>query len=114
MGSDKEMHLKARAVIEAAERRGDRVVVTSDNPRSEEPAAIIADILAGLARTDDAIVIEDRAAAIAWAIAEAGADDVVLVAGKGHEAYQEVGTRRLPFSDYAVAEQALRMRGRAS
>ena len=98
----------------AAERHGDRVVITSDNPRGEDPAAIIAEVLAGLARPDEAVLIEDRAAAIAWAVARAARDDVVLVAGKGHEAYQETGAGRVPFSDYAVAQRALSARGNAS
>ncbi len=86
-----------------AERRADQVVVTNDNPRSESPAAIIDDILQGLASRDDATVIEDRAAAIGWAIDNAQADDVILVAGKGHEDYQLIGADRIDFSDYGAA-----------
>jgi UDP-N-acetylmuramoyl-L-alanyl-D-glutamate--2,6-diaminopimelate ligase len=86
-----------------AETRADRVVVTSDNPRREAPAAIIDDILAGLVDADSATVIEDRAAAIAWAIREAQPDDIILIAGKGHENYQLVGDARLDFSDYGAA-----------
>ncbi len=98
----------------AAEQRSDHVVVTNDNPRSENPQLIIDDIVAGLARPDAATVIADRAAAIAWTIAQAGAADVVLIAGKGHENYQEADGERIPFSDYAVAAQALAKReGRA-
>ena len=89
-----------------AERLADKIVVTSDNPRNESPAAIIDDVVAGLSRADNAIVIEERAAAIAWAIANANPADTVLVAGKGHENYQEIGGRRLPFSDFAVASAA--------
>lgn len=99
---------------EVAERDCDRVIITSDNPRGEEPASIIADIVAGLARPNDAIVIEDRASAIAWTVAQAADSDVVLVAGKGHEAYQETRAGRIPFSDQAVAEKALAARGGAS
>jgi len=95
----------------AAERGSDRVVVTSDNPRSERPSAIIDDVVAGFAYPDRAVIIEDRAAAIAWAIAEAGEHDVVLVAGKGHETYQEARGERSAFSDSAVAAQALAARG---
>lgn len=80
----------------------DRVVVTSDNPRSESPAAIIDDITAGIER-DDVVTIEDRAAAIAYAIRNAAAHDTVLIAGKGHEPYQIVGQKKLPFLDYDVA-----------
>jgi UDP-N-acetylmuramoyl-L-alanyl-D-glutamate--2,6-diaminopimelate ligase len=91
----------------AAERQSDRFVITTDNPRSEDPSAIVDDIVAGLAHPEQATVIEDRAAAIAWAIDGAVEQDVVLVAGKGHEAYQEAHGERTPFSDYAVAMQAL-------
>ncbi len=94
----------------AAERRSDCLIVTSDNPRSERPMAIVDEILAGLRHPDRAVVIEDRAAAIAWAIREAGSDDVVLIAGKGHETSQEMNGRRVPFSDFAVAEKALAAR----
>lgn len=88
-----------------AERRANRLIITSDNPRTEDPARIIADIAAGLA--GEATLIEDRAAAIAWAIQNATPDDVIVIAGKGHEDYQEIGGERLPFSDYAVALAAL-------
>ncbi len=91
----------------AAERFADRIVVTSDNPRNEPAAKIIDGIVAGLARPERATVIEDRAAAIAWAVAAAERADVVLIAGKGHENYQEVSGRRYPFSDYSIAETAL-------
>ena len=94
----------------AAERHGDHVVVTTDNPRSEDAAAIIDDIVAGLSQQDKLTVIEDRAAAIAWAIKNAADNDVVLVAGKGHEDYQEVAGQRTHFSDYALAESALAAR----
>ena len=88
-----------------ASRHADAVFVTSDNPRSEDPAAIIREIEAGLSIAHEAI--EDRREAIARAIARAGAADVVLLAGKGHEPYQEVAGRRLPFSDTLEAERAL-------
>ena len=86
-----------------AERHADRVVVTSDNPRSEHPAAIISDIVAGFSDAGRATVIEDRAAAIAWAIGNAADTDVVLIAGKGHEDYQIIGDERISFSDYGAA-----------
>ena len=95
---------------EAAERQSDRVIVTSDNPRGESPMAIIEDILAGLAQRDKAVVIEDRAAAIAWTIDAAASDDVVLIAGKGHETWQETNGRRVAFSDSSVAAKALAAR----
>jgi UDP-N-acetylmuramoyl-L-alanyl-D-glutamate--2,6-diaminopimelate ligase len=88
------------------ERLADKAVVTTDNPRSEDPKKIVDEILAGFSCPDKATVIEDRAAAIAWTIAEAGPGDVVLIAGKGHENYQEIGGRRRPFSDAALAAAA--------
>lgn len=92
-----------------AEKGAHHVVLTDDNPRAEDGLAIIRDIQAGMARPHRARVIRDRAAAIRGAIAEAGAGDVVLVAGKGHETRQIVGDRNLPFSDFGVARQALEM-----
>ena len=86
-----------------AARYADRVVVTSDNPRLEKPQDIIDDVLEGFADSEEVIVIEDRAAAIAWSVANAASSDVVLIAGKGHENYQYVGSERRPFSDYKVA-----------
>jgi UDP-N-acetylmuramoyl-L-alanyl-D-glutamate--2,6-diaminopimelate ligase len=83
----------------------DHVIVTSDNPRNEDPAQIIAEILAGMPPGQNAIA--DRAEAIRAAIREARAEDVVLVAGKGHEDYQEAHGVRQYFSDSAVAEAAL-------
>jgi len=80
--------------------------VTSDNPRSEEPFRIVSDIRAGLTR-EPAITELDRARAIARAIGEAAPADVVLIAGKGHETYQEIAGVRHPFSDADVARRAL-------
>jgi UDP-N-acetylmuramoyl-L-alanyl-D-glutamate--2,6-diaminopimelate ligase len=91
-----------------AQRLADVPVVTSDNPRTEEPGRIIADVLQGMA--DTSVAIEDRGAAIAWAIAEAGSDDTILIAGKGHENYQLIGDRRLDFSDVEAASQCLAAR----
>jgi UDP-N-acetylmuramoyl-L-alanyl-D-glutamate--2,6-diaminopimelate ligase len=93
-----------------AAQRADRVVITSDNPRGEAPRHILAQILAGIVGHDDVDVIEDRREAIAAAVAEAGARDVILLAGKGHEDYQEVQGVRLPFSDAAEATAALARR----
>ena len=86
-----------------AELGADRLVITSDNPRGEEPGQIIAQIIDGLKQPNRATVLEDRAAAIAWAIREAATDDVILIAGKGHENYQLIGTKRIDFSDYGAA-----------
>jgi UDP-N-acetylmuramoyl-L-alanyl-D-glutamate--2,6-diaminopimelate ligase len=90
---------------EIASRHADFVVVTSDNPRGEDPAAIIADILPGV-RVPHAVHV-DRREAIRAAIADAHRGDVVLIAGKGHEPYQEIAGRRLPFSDVDEARAAL-------
>ena len=98
-----------RAIMGAiASRLADRVVVTDDNPRSEEPAAIRAAILEGM-REGAAEVHEvaDRAAAIRGAVAGLAAGDVLVIAGKGHETGQIVGATVLPFSDLACAEEAL-------
>ncbi len=84
-----------------AARHADRPVVTNDNPRSEPPAKIISGILEEM--DADTVVIEDRGAAIAHAVAAAGDDDVVLIAGKGHEEHQIVGKQRLLFSDFNIA-----------
>jgi UDP-N-acetylmuramyl-tripeptide synthetase len=91
----------------AAEQGADQVVVTSDNPRSEDPAAIISQILKGFAGRDTVVVQADRALAIVHAVTRAAAGDVILVAGKGHENYQESAGIKLPFSDKAQAEAAL-------
>jgi UDP-N-acetylmuramoyl-L-alanyl-D-glutamate--2,6-diaminopimelate ligase len=90
-----------------AERRADRIVITSDNPRGEDPLAIISQVCDGLANPERATIIEDRATAIAYAIREAAAEDIILVAGKGHETYQQLGDKRIAFSDYGVAVASL-------
>ena len=91
---------------EVASRLADKVIVTSDNPRDESPASIIKAIEAGL--HGDYEIVSDRAQAIASAIRQAAAGDVVLVAGKGHEDYQEIAGVRHPFSDLAVAGEQLK------
>ena len=90
-----------------AERLADLVIVTDDNPRTEDGDAIVRDILAGLAEPARAVVERDRAAAITRAIGAAGPGEIVLVAGKGHEAYQEVNGVQTPFDDTAVARAVL-------
>jgi UDP-N-acetylmuramoyl-L-alanyl-D-glutamate--2,6-diaminopimelate ligase len=85
----------------------DRVVVTSDNPRSEAPDAIISQILLGLSGVAAVQVEPDRARAIAQTLSQTAAADVVLLAGKGHEDYQEIMGQRLPFSDIAQVRSAL-------
>ncbi len=89
-----------------AEDLADQIVVTTDNPRSEEPQVIIADVMGGFQKSDAVTVIEDRATAIAWVVASAASNDAVLVAGKGHENYQDVDGERHPFSDYALVSAA--------
>ncbi len=88
------------------ERYADRVVVTSDNPRSETPFRIVSDIRAGFMH-EPFLTELDREQAIRKVIESAAADDVVLIAGKGHETWQEIGGERLPFSDLAVARRWL-------
>jgi len=88
----------------------DRVIVTSDNPRSEEPRAIVDEILAGITRRGSVVVELDRGAAIRRAIAESSAGDVVVVAGKGHERYQIIGSSELRFDDRAEVRAALEAR----
>ncbi len=90
-----------------AARHADHVVITSDNPRGENPQAIIDQILPGILRHGRARAQPDRAQAISQSIANAHAQDVVLVAGKGHETYQEVAGVRLPFSDFDQVKNAL-------
>jgi UDP-N-acetylmuramoyl-L-alanyl-D-glutamate--2,6-diaminopimelate ligase len=102
--------VKRPLMAAVAEKNADRVVVTSDNPRSEKPEAIISQILLGLSHADVVEVQADRARAIAETIAAARPQDVVLVAGKGHEDYQEIAGVRHPFSDQAHAQAALRAR----
>ena len=111
-GCGGERDAKKRPLMGAAAQRGaDRVLVTSDNPRGEDPRAIVHQILQGTIASTRVQAEPDRAQAIAQAIAQAGAADVVLIAGKGHEDYQEVAGRRLPFDDMAHAQAALALRG---
>jgi UDP-N-acetylmuramoyl-L-alanyl-D-glutamate--2,6-diaminopimelate ligase len=94
---------------EIAARLADRVIVTSDNPRSEDPEAIIDHILAGTNGAPNVVAEADRRAAIAMAVADAQEGDVVVIAGKGHEQGQELaGGRKVPFDDVTVAREALR------
>jgi UDP-N-acetylmuramoyl-L-alanyl-D-glutamate--2,6-diaminopimelate ligase len=95
---------------EIAHRLADRVIVTSDNPRSEDPEGIIDEILTGIAAPEEVEHDADRRQAIARAIAEAAPGDVVVIAGKGHEQGQEFkGGRKVAFDDVTVAREALRM-----
>jgi UDP-N-acetylmuramoyl-L-alanyl-D-glutamate--2,6-diaminopimelate ligase len=94
----------------AAEQYAQHVVLTSDNPRSEDPQIILNQMLAGLKHASSAIVIVDRAQAIAQIVQHASVRDVVLIAGKGHEDYQEISGVKHPFSDVQHARQALEQR----
>jgi UDP-N-acetylmuramoyl-L-alanyl-D-glutamate--2,6-diaminopimelate ligase len=94
----------------AADRVADVVVVTSDNPRSEDADAIIEEILEGVDRSEDLIVEPDRRQAVEAAVALAAPGDLVLVAGKGHETDQDLGDRVIPFDDREVAAAALERR----
>jgi UDP-N-acetylmuramoyl-L-alanyl-D-glutamate--2,6-diaminopimelate ligase len=88
----------------------DRVVVTSDNPRTEDPQSILNDVVAGISAGTDLVVEADRARAIALGIAAAEPCDLVLIAGKGHEDYQILGTTKIHFDDREEAERALRLK----
>ncbi|MBW1645111.1 MAG: UDP-N-acetylmuramoyl-L-alanyl-D-glutamate--2,6-diaminopimelate ligase [Deltaproteobacteria bacterium] len=90
-----------------AQRYSDLVVVTSDNPRLEEPQAIIADILAGMEVDGTVLVEPDRRRAIEKLLAASRPGDLVLVAGKGHETYQEIGAEKIPFADREVLREVL-------
>jgi UDP-N-acetylmuramoyl-L-alanyl-D-glutamate--2,6-diaminopimelate ligase len=95
-----------------ADELADTMIVTSDNPRSEDPQAIVDDILSGLddaARAGCAVRI-DRREAIGLAIEQAEPDDVVLIAGKGHETYQIIGTERMHFDDREIAAECIARR----
>ncbi|WP_454256072.1 UDP-N-acetylmuramoyl-L-alanyl-D-glutamate--2,6-diaminopimelate ligase [Pseudomonas sp. Marseille-Q8238] len=98
---------KRPLMAEVAERLADQVLVTDDNPRSEDPAQIVADIRAGFTQPDRVEFVHGRGAAIAWLIAAAQAEDVILLAGKGHEDYQEINGERQAFSDLAETTKAL-------
>jgi UDP-N-acetylmuramoyl-L-alanyl-D-glutamate--2,6-diaminopimelate ligase len=96
-----------------AARGADQVVLTSDNPRLEAPTAILAQVLAGVTGHDEVAVIEDRREAVAYAVAHAADADVLLLAGKGHEDYQDIGGMKRPYSDFDEARSALAHRRHA-
>ncbi|MGB8516976.1 MAG: cyanophycin synthetase, partial [Gallionella sp.] len=89
-----------------AEQFSDRCIVTSDNPRKEDPADIVAQITLGMVGKNHRVIL-DRELAIHHAISRAQPGDTVLIAGKGHEDYQEIGSTKFPFSDVQVAQFAL-------
>ena len=100
-------------MAKAAENGADWLILTSDNPRSEQPQHIIAQMVDGLSNPAQAIVCIDRAEAIAQAIEKAKPQDVILIAGKGHENYQEIKGLKTPFSDEKHALAALSLWGSA-
>jgi UDP-N-acetylmuramoyl-L-alanyl-D-glutamate--2,6-diaminopimelate ligase len=105
-GGDRDRSKRPRMGAVAG-RRADRIVITNDNPRSEDPGRIAEEIVAGLGRRGGCTVQLDRRAAIREAIAAARPGDAVLIAGKGHETYQIVGAAVLPFDDAAVAREEI-------
>ena len=105
-GGDRDA-LKRPLMAAVAQKNADQVVVTSDNPRSENAAAIISQILLGLTQADSVNVQADRALAISQTLALAQAGDIVVLAGKGHETYQEIRGVKQPFSDRVHAHDAL-------
>jgi UDP-N-acetylmuramoyl-L-alanyl-D-glutamate--2,6-diaminopimelate ligase len=92
---------------EAVARYSDVAILTSDNPRHEKPEAIMADVLPGLAGCPEVHADPDRRAALALALALAGPEDALLVAGKGHETYQQIGDVKIPFSDQAILRELM-------
>ena len=108
-GGDRDAGKRAQ-MASVAEQQADRLVFTSDNPRSESPQAIVDAMVAGLSQPGRAVIEIDRARAIAQTVTQADSRDVVLVAGKGHESYQEIAGVRQPFSDEGQAREALRQR----
>jgi len=98
---------KRPMMAQVAESLADQLVLTTDNPRNEEPSAIFEDMLGGLERPADAQIVEDRGTAIRQAIRGSSEGDIVLVAGKGHEAWQESRGQKIPFSDEAAVRAAL-------
>ena len=97
-GGDRDRGKRPEMAV-VAEQGADQVILTSDNPRTENPEVIIEMVMAGFKKPSRVRQITDRADAIATAISSAGKNDVVLIAGKGHEAYQQIGMERMPFSD---------------
>jgi len=105
-GGNRDVSKRPRMGLVAAE-LADRVIVTDDNPRDEDGESIVQGILAGMAQQDNVLVERDRRCAIAFALTEAAPDDIVLVAGKGHEDYQEIGGVRHAYSDRDTVRELL-------
>lgn len=105
---------KRPLMAKAAEQNADKLIITSDNPRSEDPLTIIKDVAAGLEKPEQAHLETDRGAAISHAIEQAGPDEVILIAGKGHEDYQIIGEQRIDFCDRQYVQQQLTTKSRGS
>jgi UDP-N-acetylmuramoyl-L-alanyl-D-glutamate--2,6-diaminopimelate ligase len=103
-GGDRDQSKRPRMAA-AAEQLACEVIVTDDNPRHEAPEKIMRDILEGFQQPEQVRVIHDRQLAIETAMREAGEQDLVIIAGKGHEKIQIVGDQRLPFSDHYVVRK---------
>jgi UDP-N-acetylmuramoyl-L-alanyl-D-glutamate--2,6-diaminopimelate ligase len=101
---------KRPEMAKVAAKYADQIVVTSDNPRFESPELIIEDILKGFDETENLTVESDRKKAIEIAIGNAASKDIVLIAGKGHEDYQDIRGTKHPFNDYEIAEAALQLK----
>jgi UDP-N-acetylmuramoyl-L-alanyl-D-glutamate--2,6-diaminopimelate ligase len=110
-GGDRDSGKRPEMAI-AASRFADEIIVTSDNPRTENPDLIIADILQGFESTENVMSITSRKEAIFKAIELASGNDIVLIAGKGHEDYQEIDGERFPFDDRIVAKEALELKAK--
>jgi len=108
-GGDRD-RTKRPVMGEIAARLADRVYITSDNPRTEEPDKILADIVAGIPEAKHPVVEVDRRSCIQMSIKQAQPGDTVLIAGKGHEDYQILGTTKIHFDDREEAQIALQQR----
>lgn len=108
-GGDRDRGKRAQ-MAEIAEKYSDRVVVTHDNPRTENPQTILDDILQGIHHLNAICVQPDRRLAIQFAVEKADDKDIILIAGKGHEAYQIIGTDKIPFNDHTEVLAALKRR----
>ncbi|THB63848.1 MAG: UDP-N-acetylmuramoyl-L-alanyl-D-glutamate--2,6-diaminopimelate ligase [Gammaproteobacteria bacterium] len=108
-GGDRD-HGKRSQMGRVAGLLADKVIITDDNPRTENPVAIVDEIIKGCVNKDKVTVEHNRSAAIEWAINSADSGDIVLIAGKGHETYQMVGNRKTPFDDRSEVRRVLRGR----
>ena len=85
----------------------DKIVITSDNPRNEDPSLILEEIAAGIENSSQVVQLVHREEAIAYALEQASKDDIILIAGKGHEAYQQIGSIKQAFSDQEVVKRLI-------